>query len=209
MAFKRTVTSREFSISRHQIWCAHAIATVVQRQHACARKLPSCYSLSKKLVTGAETIADNNNKTLEYIFPLLIFPLSYFPAHIPSTCLAIPVKQHKSEFLNFDCLPHFLGLHFWLRRQLSRRNVLQTRNSLGRPRLLNKFNITSRSSTCEHSGLQSWLVGRLTLKSVVLEGPKEFPKLLCLNVKNTSSSDSLSGKTTVWLLHMNWSISIF
>jgi len=86
MAFKRTVTSREFSISRHQIWCAHAIAIVVQRKHACARKLPSCYSLSKKLVSGAETIADNNNKTLQYIFPLLIFPLSYFPAHIPSTC---------------------------------------------------------------------------------------------------------------------------
>ena len=154
MAFKRTVTSREFSISRHQIWCAHAIATVVQRQHACARELPSCYSLSKKLVTGAETIADNNNKTLEYIFLLLIFPLSYFPAHIPSTCLAIPVKQHKSEFFNFDCLPHFLELHFWLRRQFSRRNVLQTRNSLRRPRLINKLNITSRSSTCEHSGLQ-------------------------------------------------------
>ena len=38
MAFKRTETLREFSISRHQIWCAHAI--VVQRMHACARKIP-------------------------------------------------------------------------------------------------------------------------------------------------------------------------
>ena len=36
MAFKRTVPLREFSISRHQIWCAHAI--VVQRMHACACK---------------------------------------------------------------------------------------------------------------------------------------------------------------------------
>ena len=40
MAFKRTVYLREFSISRHQIWCAHAI--VVQRIHACACKMPSC-----------------------------------------------------------------------------------------------------------------------------------------------------------------------
>ena len=40
MAFKRTVPLREFSISRHQIWFAHAI--VVQRMHACACKMPSC-----------------------------------------------------------------------------------------------------------------------------------------------------------------------
>ena len=40
MAFKRTVPLREFSISRHQIWCAHAI--VVQRIHACACKMPYC-----------------------------------------------------------------------------------------------------------------------------------------------------------------------
>ena len=40
MAFKRTVPLREFSISRHQIWCAHAI--VIQRMHACACKMPFC-----------------------------------------------------------------------------------------------------------------------------------------------------------------------
>ena len=40
MAFKRTVTLREFSISRHQTWSAHA--TVVQRMHAFARKMPTC-----------------------------------------------------------------------------------------------------------------------------------------------------------------------
>ena len=40
MAFKRTVTLREFSISRHQIWCAHAI--LVQRMPACGRKMLSC-----------------------------------------------------------------------------------------------------------------------------------------------------------------------
>ena len=42
MAFKRTIPLREFSISRHQIWCARAI--VVQRMHACACKMPSCSS---------------------------------------------------------------------------------------------------------------------------------------------------------------------
>ena len=40
MAFKRTNFTREFLISRHQIWCAHAIS--VQRIHACACKMPSC-----------------------------------------------------------------------------------------------------------------------------------------------------------------------
>ena len=70
------------------------------------------YSLSEKLVaaltvTGefecrAETITDNKDKSIQYIFPLLIFP---------STCLTVPVKQHMN-------LPDFLGLHF-LRRQLS------------------------------------------------------------------------------------------
>ena len=41
MALKRTVSLRKFSISRHQIWCAHAI--VDQRMHACASKMPSCF----------------------------------------------------------------------------------------------------------------------------------------------------------------------
>ena len=40
MAFERTVTLRKFFISRHQIWCAHAI--VAQRMHACACKTPYC-----------------------------------------------------------------------------------------------------------------------------------------------------------------------
>ena len=40
MAFERTVTLREFLISRHQIWCAHAI--VAHRMHTCACKTPSC-----------------------------------------------------------------------------------------------------------------------------------------------------------------------
>ena len=39
MAFNRTVPLRQFSIPRHQIWCAHS--TVVQRMHACACKMPS------------------------------------------------------------------------------------------------------------------------------------------------------------------------
>ena len=52
MAFKRIVPLREFSISRHQIWCAHAI--VVRRMHACACKCPlvheECLHLSCKRV---------------------------------------------------------------------------------------------------------------------------------------------------------------
>ena len=57
MAFERTVTLREFLISCHQIWCAHAIA--VQRIYACARKMPPCrlpltgwYGYSHALGTG-------------------------------------------------------------------------------------------------------------------------------------------------------------
>ena len=50
MAFKRTVTSRKFSISRHQIWNAHVI--VFQRTHACASKMPSCFELLTTLPTN-------------------------------------------------------------------------------------------------------------------------------------------------------------
>ena len=39
------MTVREFSISRHQIRCAHAI--VVQRMHACACKILSCFPRHK------------------------------------------------------------------------------------------------------------------------------------------------------------------
>ena len=39
---KRIVTLSEFSISRHQILCAHA--TVVQRMHTWACKLPFCFA---------------------------------------------------------------------------------------------------------------------------------------------------------------------
>ena len=86
------------------------------------------YSLSVKLVAalivsgecGAETLADNNNKTVQYIFPLLIFP---------SKCYNHPSKTSQARILNFDLmnLPHFL------RGQLSLRNVLRTRNSQNRP----------------------------------------------------------------------------
>ena len=40
MGFERTVTLQEFLISRHQIWCTHAI--VAQRMHAWAWKTPPC-----------------------------------------------------------------------------------------------------------------------------------------------------------------------
>ena len=65
---------------------------------------PHCYSLSEKVVAalivtgecGAETIAVTIKK-MQYIFPLLIFASSYFPADVPSICITTPVKQHKSE----------------------------------------------------------------------------------------------------------------
>ena len=59
--------------------------------------------------------------------------------------------------------------------------------------------------------LAMWLVGRLTQKSVAVEGPKEFPNCsaLTLRIRISLSHSSLYGKTTVWLLHMNWPISIF
>ena len=40
MAFERTVTLCKFLLSRHQIWCTHAIVT--QWMHTCACKTPYC-----------------------------------------------------------------------------------------------------------------------------------------------------------------------
>ena len=63
--------------------------------------------LSKKLVAalivtgegGAETIADNNSKTMQYIFPPGENFSSIFPQNIlKKTYSTFPVKQHESEF---------------------------------------------------------------------------------------------------------------
>ena len=42
--------TREFSISHHQISCAHAI--VIQRIHACACKMPSCWAAVASTITS-------------------------------------------------------------------------------------------------------------------------------------------------------------
>ena len=52
---------------------------------------PDCYSFSLKLVAalivtvecGAETVADNNSKTMQYVFPTYI-PLVIFPCSTPT-----------------------------------------------------------------------------------------------------------------------------
>ena len=65
--------------------------------------------------------------------------------------------------------------------------------------------------TSPTSGFAMWLAGRLTQKSVAVEVEKSFQNCsaLALRILLPLSHSSLSGKTTVWLLHMNWSISIF
>ena len=42
------------------------------------------------IVWAEERIADNNNKTMQYIFPLLIFPSSHSPAYIPLSMFSHP-----------------------------------------------------------------------------------------------------------------------
>ena len=78
MAFKRTVPLPEFSISRHQIWCAHAI--VVQRMHACACKMPSCWWQRGK--RGRETS-------------------SFFPSHHPCSRRARYAKTTGDESVKY------------------------------------------------------------------------------------------------------------
>ena len=87
--------------------------------------------------------------------------------------------------------------------------IAQTRYSHDLPRHFSR-NLTLHLQRLPANVLV-WLVGQLTQNSVAMRGPKEFPRLLCLNVKNSIplSYSSLSGKTTVWPLHTNWQISIF
>ena len=71
--------------------------------------------------------------------------------------------------------------------------------------LSNKFDTTTN---CEHPSLQCDSSDDWHKKSIGVDGSREPPKLLW--VKNISSSDpSLSDKTTVWWLHVDWPISIF
>ena len=133
----------------------------------------------------------------------IYFPCSYMYSahHIPllwifPTYLTYPVKQNKLEFwitVLMDLL-HFLGPHL-LCKHLS--NVLQTRNLCNTPRSLtfnlNEFDSTSPMSNCKlHLSFQCDLSSHdWHKKSVRVDAPKEPPKLLCLNVKNTSSSELL------------------
>ena len=54
-------------------------------------------------------------------------------------------------------------------------------------------------------------VTRRTPESVAVEGPTDFPNCsaLTLGIRISLSHSSRYGKTTVWLLDMNWPVSIF
>ena len=159
---------------------------------------------------GAETIAVTITKKMQHIY----FPCSSYPRHIsllifPSTCLTTTVKQHKSEwtypiFLDFICWDHFFAgsCHTALR---------QTRNKFAAPAVSFKriwHNISNvYLPTCDLFGmtdtnrLPRWRSKRVS-KTALAEWPRwRLPLPL--------SHSSLSGKATVWLLQMNWAISIF
>ena len=65
--------------------------------------------LSKKLVAalivtgegGAETIADNNSKTIQYIFPRRENFSSIFPQHIKKNIFNLPSKTTRVRILNY------------------------------------------------------------------------------------------------------------
>ena len=61
--------TREFSISRHQIWCAHAI--VVQRIHACACKMPSC-SFGQKFTAEKTHVSSDEPQTCAFFFQMWV-----------------------------------------------------------------------------------------------------------------------------------------
>ena len=78
---------------------------------------PHCYSLSEKVVAalivtgecGAETIAVTIKK-MQYIFPLLIFASSYFPADVPLNMHNHPSKTTQVR-MNLPNFMTFSGLH--------------------------------------------------------------------------------------------------
>ena len=125
-----------------------------------------------------------------YIFPLLILPSSYFPADIPLNML-----NHHSKTTQVRMnLPHFLGVHLlipFFRRQLSHCAMSGKLgiNSQHQPCLLNEFDTTFPTSTCQRVLSSEWLIQTVCHG----EGPKGFPKLLwrSASVKIASSSESL------------------
>lgn len=65
-------------------------------------------------VWGSNNIADNSNKTMQYIFLY-----SYFPSKKKRQRVTFPLKQHKSDFeLRINKLTTLFGLHL-LRLHLS------------------------------------------------------------------------------------------
>ena len=140
---------------------------------------------------GAETIVVTiTKKNATYIFRLLILPSSYFPADIPLNML----NHHRKTTQVRTNLPHFLGLHLlipFFRRQLSHCAMPGKLgiNSQHQPCLLNEFDTTFPTSTCQRVISSEWLIQTVCHG----EGPKGFPKLLwrSASVKIASSSESL------------------
>ena len=142
-----------------------------------------------------------------YIFPLLILPSLYFPANISLNMLS---HHSKTTQVRMN-LPHFLDFICWslfFRRQLSQRYVRQTRNKFAALTVSFKriwHNISNvYLPTCDLFGMTDANIchgGRSKRVSKTALPRLRLPLPL--------SHSSLSGKTTVWLLQLNWPISMF
>ena len=176
---------------------------------------PHYYSLSETVDDGFDcnggvrrwNNSSNNNKKMQHIY----FPCSYSPryiaANIPLNMLnhhskTTQVKMNLPHFLDFICCSHFL------RRQLSQHYVQQTRNKFAALTVSFKriwHNISNvYLPTCDLFGMNDTNIchgGRSKRVSKTALPRLRLPLPL--------SHSSLSGKTTVWLLQLNWPISIF
>ena len=180
---------------------------------------------------GAEAIADNINKALQYVsgficcirIKLSYFPLEFFivlslktiknfsgqiyviaiayaayestlwyisPAQNLPNIFNLSSKQNKSAFwitVLMDLL-HFLEPHLLRQHEIYfKRELCVTPAKL---RVLNKFDSTSPTSTCKHSGFNvtCWTTD---IKICGWMVQKYLQILLWLNIKNTSSSEPL------------------
>ena len=151
--------------------------------------------------------SSNNNKKMQHIY----FPCWYSPRYIsllifPSTCLAATVKQHKSEWTYPIFWTSFVDPYFSVGSCHSAMSGKLGINSQHQLCLLNEFDTAFQRLLANVWSLRNDWYKHLSRGRSKRVSKTALPRL---RLPLPLSHSPLSGKTTVWLLQMNWPISIF
>ena len=178
---------------------------------------PHYYSLSETVGGGFHrnrgvrrwNNSSNNNKKMQHIyFPCWWYSPRYISLLIfPSTCLAATVKQHKSEWTYPIFWTSFVDPYFSVGSCHSAMSGKLGINSQHQLCLLNEFDTAFQRLLANVWSLRNdWYKHLSWWKPSKRVSKTALPRL---RLPLPLSHSSLSGKTTVWLLQMNWPISIF